>query len=310
MSVFVHPQGICESSNVGAGSKIWAFAHVLPGAVIGQKANICDHVFIENDVIIGDQVTIKCGVQIWDGIQIGDRVFIGPNVTFTNDPFPRSKQYPSKYSQTIVEEGASLGGGSVILPGVRIGQNAMVGAGAVVTHDVPPNAVVYGNPARIHGYVGAGSATGAELKTNSEPSSPLQLPGGAQLLDLPIARDSRGSLSALEFANNIPFIPQRFFCVYGVPTKDIRGEHAHRKCEQFLICLAGSVRAIVDDGNDRSEVVLDSPTQGLYMPAMVWGTQYDYSPDAVLGVFASLPYDKDDYLRSYGEFLAEVNNRE
>lgn len=153
MTVFVHPQGICESENVGDGTRIWAFAHVLPGAQIGRDVNINDGVFIENDVVIGDRVTIKCGVQVWDGLRIADDVFVGPNVTFTNDHFPRSKQYPDAFLQTTVQQGASIGGGAVILPGITIGRKAMVGAGAVVTRDVPPNAVVVGNPARIAGYV-------------------------------------------------------------------------------------------------------------------------------------------------------------
>ena len=141
---FVHAMGICESVRVGDDTTIWAFAHVLPGAVIGNNVNICDHVFIENDVRVGDRVTVKSGVQLWDGIELRDEVFVGPNVTFTNDRFPRSKQYPDSFPRTIVENGASIGGGAVILPGIRIGRNAMVGAGAVVTRDVPPFAIVVG----------------------------------------------------------------------------------------------------------------------------------------------------------------------
>jgi acetyltransferase-like isoleucine patch superfamily enzyme len=147
--ISVHPQGICESESIGAG-KVWAFAHVA-GAAIGKDCNICDHVFIENDVIVGDHVTVKCGVQLWDGLRVGNNVFIGPNVTFTNDPFPKSKQRPAAFAKTILEEGCSIGANATILPGISIGRNAMVGAGAVVTRSVPPNAIVRGNPARIHG---------------------------------------------------------------------------------------------------------------------------------------------------------------
>ena len=106
MAFFTHPHGICESQNVGDNTMIWAFAHVLQGATLGADVNVCDHVFIENDVIVGDRVTIKSGVQLWDGIELRDDVFVGPNVTFTNDPRPRSKQYPDTFLRTVVEAGA------------------------------------------------------------------------------------------------------------------------------------------------------------------------------------------------------------
>lgn len=303
MSPFVHPQGICESDQVGEGTRIWAFAHVLPGAVIGSDCNINDHVFIENDVTIGDRVTVKSGVQVWDGVRLGDDVFVGPNVTFTNDPFPRSKQYPEKFAQTVVGPGASLGGGAVILPGIHIGRGAMVGAGAVVTKDVPANAIVVGNPARIRGYV---HETVPDPGPASEDQGAVALASGARLIPITVAEDLRGSLAAVEMTRDLPFVPARFFAVFGVPSKDVRGEHAHRECEQVLVCLRGSVRCIVDDGARRDEVTLDRPDRALYMPARTWGTQFDYSPDAVLGVFASLPYDGADYIRDYDDFLEHV----
>lgn len=306
MSPFVHPQGICESETVGDLTRIWAFAHVLPGARIGVDCNICDHVLVENDVVVGDRVTVKSGVQLWDGVRLGDDVFVGPNVTFANDRFPRSKQYPEEFLQTVVADGASLGAGAVILPGVRVGRNAMVGAGAVVTKDVPANAVVVGNPARITGYAGAEKApTVAAADAVGE----QELAGGARLIPLRVASDLRGSLAAIELGKDLPFEPARFFAVFDVPSKDVRGEHAHRACEQVLVCLRGSVACIVDDGNQRTEVVLDQPGVGLYMPAMTWGTQYRYTDDAVLGVFASLPYEAEDYVREYEQFLTMVGAR-
>ena len=150
---FIHPDARCESDTVGTGTRIWAFAHVLPGARIGADCNICDGVFVEGAAIIGDRVTIKNGVQVWDGIQLGDDVFVGPNATFTNDPFPRSRDWEHEVPVTVVDDGASIGGNATILPGLRIGRKAMVGAGAVVTRDVPDHAIVVGNPARIIGHV-------------------------------------------------------------------------------------------------------------------------------------------------------------
>lgn len=149
MQYFVHEKAICETSSVGERTCIWAFAHVLKDAQIGADCNICDGVFIEGGAVVRDRVTIKCGVQLWAGVTLEDDVFVGPNATFTNDPFPRSKQYPEKYSETRVRKGASIGANATILPGVEIGANAMVGAGAVVTRSVPPNAIALGNPRKL-----------------------------------------------------------------------------------------------------------------------------------------------------------------
>jgi acetyltransferase-like isoleucine patch superfamily enzyme len=150
---FVHERGLCESPNIGRGTRIWAHAHILPGATVGEQCNICDGVFIENDVIVGDRVTVKSGVQLWDGIRLGNDVFVGPNATFTNDRFPRSRMWLDTVLSTLVDDGASIGANATILPGITIGKGSMVGAGSVVTNDVPPFAVVIGNPARIHRYL-------------------------------------------------------------------------------------------------------------------------------------------------------------
>jgi UDP-2-acetamido-3-amino-2,3-dideoxy-glucuronate N-acetyltransferase len=149
LNYFIHKLACVETKNIGSGTRIWAFAHILPGAVIGRDVNICDHTFIENDVIVGNRVTIKCGVYIWDGVRLEDDVFVGPNAAFTNDRFPRSRQYLDKFPETIIKQGASIGANATILPGITVGRNAMIGAGAVVTHDVPDNSIMVGNPARI-----------------------------------------------------------------------------------------------------------------------------------------------------------------
>jgi UDP-2-acetamido-3-amino-2,3-dideoxy-glucuronate N-acetyltransferase len=145
----VHPLSDVQTSSIGDETVIWQFCVILPRAQIGKNCNINCHVFIENDVVIGDGVTIKSGVQLWDGITIEDEVFIGPNVTFTNDKTPRSKQYPSSFLKTLVKKGASIGANATILPGVTIGEKALIGAGSVVLADIPANTVWAGNPAKF-----------------------------------------------------------------------------------------------------------------------------------------------------------------
>jgi len=305
---FIHPQALCESSAIGAGTRIWAFAHVLPGARIGRDCNICDGVFVENDVTVGDRVTVKCGVQLWDGLTLEDDVFVGPNATFTNDRFPRSKVYPETFSRTVVRQGASIGANATILPGIEIGAGAMVGAGAVVTRSVPANAIVAGNPARIAGYVNtaaAASVGGAQGGREKPGASPLGV-GASALHELLLVKDIRGALSVGEFEQHVPFVPRRYFLVFDVPSREVRGEHAHKVCAQFLICVHGSCSVLLDDGSQRREVRLDRPDLGVYMPPMIWGTQYRYSPDAVLLVFASHAYDPGDYIRTYDEYLKQL----
>lgn len=309
---FVHPNGLCESPHVGKDTKIWAFAHVLPAARLGSECNICDNVFIENDVVIGDRVTIKCGVQVWDGIEIMDEVFIGPNATFTNDRFPRSKQYPEEFMHTIVKTRATIGANATILPGLIIGENAMVGAGAVVTRSVPAFAIVVGNPAKIIGYADAVGTTNESMKVSASSKSSVLSTNvsGVALHTFKAVPDLRGSLSVGEFEREIPFSPKRYFLVYDVPTADTRGEHAHHKCQQFLIAVRGSIHVVVDDGETREEITLDRPNMGLYLPPKIWGIQYKYSTDAMLLVFASDYYDSDDYIRDYGEFVRLIKSQE
>ena len=149
--MFIHPLSDVQSPHIGIDTRIWQFVVILPEARIGARCNICAHVFIENDVTVGDDVTVKSGVQLWDGLRVGGRVFIGPNATFTNDPFPRAGKRPEVFAQTVIEAGASIGANATILCGLTVGAGAMVGAGAVVTRSVLPGTVVAGNPARVIG---------------------------------------------------------------------------------------------------------------------------------------------------------------
>ncbi len=151
-TAFIHPNAIVETDKIGHNTKVWAFVHILKGAEIGDNCNICDHCYIEYKVKIGNNVTVKCGIYLWEGVTLEDDVFLGPNVVFTNNPRPRSKQYID-HLPIMIRKGASVGANSTILGGVTIGKYAMSGIGSVITKDVPDYALVYGNPATIKGWV-------------------------------------------------------------------------------------------------------------------------------------------------------------
>jgi acetyltransferase-like isoleucine patch superfamily enzyme/dTDP-4-dehydrorhamnose 3,5-epimerase-like enzyme len=293
-----------ESPNIGAGTRVWAFAHVLPGARIGKDCNIADGVFVENDVTVGDRVTVKSGVQLWDGVTLEDDVFIGPNATFTNDPFPRSRAWPEVFSRTTVRRGASVGANATLLPGITVGAGAMVGAGAVVTRDVPDRAIVVGNPARIVGTVD-GRGVGRRGTTGANPvgsvdSRALGVPG-ATIVRLPAVADERGLLSFGQVGAHLPFVPRRYFVITEVPADKARGAHGHRRAHQFMVCLRGHCTVQLDDGRHRDEVHLQSLLDGLHVPPGVWNDLVDFSRDALLLCFASEPYDPDEYIRDRSE---------
>jgi len=149
----IHSLADVQTKKIGNNTSIWQFCVVLADAIIGDDCNICTQVFIENDVSIGNRVTIKSGVQLWDGIVIEDDVFIGPNVTFTNDLIPRSKQYPSEFVKTVVKKGASIGANATIIAGNTIGEHCLIGAGSLISKNIPPYQVYYGNPAKHKGYI-------------------------------------------------------------------------------------------------------------------------------------------------------------
>ena len=266
---FVHPQALCESKNIGQGTRVWAFAHVMPKAVIGADCNLCDHVFVENDVVLGDRVTIKSGVQVWDGLRVGNDCFLGPNATFTNDKFPRSKVYHAGIPRTTLEDGCSIGANAVVLPGLTIGAKAMVGAGAVVTRDVPPRAIVVGNPARIVGFVDAPPRLeSAELPTSSV--------SGVRLVRTKIGAEA---------GTDLPFTAKRVALIRdlgerGAWSGKVRGE-------RFLLCVAGRGVLVVDDGSRCEEIALDPSGVGIHLEPAVRATLYRCSADAVVLVFAS-----------------------
>lgn len=148
MKEFIHPLADVKSINIGEGTSIWQFCVVLENAIVGDNCNICANCFVENDVIIGNNVTIKNGVSLWNGIIIYDNVQVGPNVTFTNDKYPRAKQ-AFQLQKIVIKQNASIGAGSVILGGIEIGENSMIGAGSLVTKNIPDNELWFGNPAKF-----------------------------------------------------------------------------------------------------------------------------------------------------------------
>ncbi|HEX3693107.1 MAG TPA: WxcM-like domain-containing protein [Solirubrobacteraceae bacterium] len=303
-----HPSAICAGAEIGAGTTVGAFAHVAAGARIGVGCRLGEHVLVQGDVVIGDRVTVEYGVAVWDGLRIEDDVLVGPNVAFTNRPLVGGGGNGAGPRRTTVCAGASLGANCTILPGLRIGTGAVVGAGSVLTRDVPPHAIVAGNPARIVGYADTAQRERSRVARVQPLGEDGQWPQhlrveGVLLYRLTRADDLRGSLVSGEVSCHIPFQPLRFFTIMEVPSKDVRGEHAHRRCEQFLVCQSGSVLVVLDDGSLREEVLLDDPGIGLYIPPLVWGTQYRYTSDSLLLVLASRAYEPEDYIRDYDEFL-------
>ncbi len=231
--------------------------------------------------------------------------FIGSDVIIGTDV--KTEPHAVIGDRCIINDGAIIGANSTLLPGIRIGKNALVTAGAVVTTNVPPNAIVSGNPARITGYTGTEKYTekSAIIGASDNKIQPLGI-GKAALYRMNKFVDLRGALTVGEFANDLPFAPQRYFMTYDVASKEVRGEHAHKKCDQFLIAVSGVLSIVLHDGQKSVEVELNKKEAGLYLPAGIWGIQYKFSPDACLLVFASRPYEPEDYIRNWDEYLEFV----
>ncbi|MBK5268367.1 MAG: WxcM-like domain-containing protein [Acidimicrobiia bacterium] len=223
---------------------------------------------------------------------IGDKVSIGVGAIVASSP----------ETPTVLMDGCSIGVGVIITAGVTVGRGARVEAGSVVSVDVPSKAVLRGNPGVIIGYVDA-----LPRGRNDKPASSNKVELGVDGCALwPLVRitDLRGALTPIEFEGDLPFVPRRQFFVSDVANAEVRGEHAHRECDQFLIAVRGSLSVVIDDGVNSTEIRLDHPNLGLFLPAGIWGVQYKFSADGILAVYASLPYDNDDYIRSYEDFLA------
>lgn len=250
-----------------------------------------------------DNIILMPGAYVAPGATIESQVSIGPNAVILAQPDGAGEP-------TVIRSGAEIGANATVVAGVTIGVKARVAPGAVVTRSVPPLAIVAGNPARIIGYVETTERHATTMQHEStQPGVQSSRVTGVTLHTFRMVPDLRGNLSVGEFEREIPFKPSRYFLVFNVPTAETRGEHAHLRCQQFLIAVTGSVNVVADDGQVREEFVLNQPYRGLYLPAMTWGIQYRYSVDAVLLVFASDYYDPSDYIRDYGDFLRLVEQR-
>jgi acetyltransferase-like isoleucine patch superfamily enzyme/dTDP-4-dehydrorhamnose 3,5-epimerase-like enzyme len=299
----VQPSALCESSSVGAGTAIGAFARIAPTATIGADTVIRENVVIEAGARVGSRVTIGAGSWIGPDAVVEDDVVLAANVTVLGI----GEDGVSPGTPTIVRRGASIKAGSTIMDSITVGRGAVVEAGSVVLWPVPPFSVVAGNPAWTQRYLEAENLGRAEhMLLRGTGVSTLGV-GASHVCRFPEFIDVRGGLTVSDLSDEyVPFEPVRFFTVYAAPSGSARGDHAHRRCHQFIMCVAGSVWVSVDDGEKRKELVLDSPTLGVYVPPMVWASQFRFQPDSVVMVFASLPYDPAEYIRDYEQFLAEV----
>jgi acetyltransferase-like isoleucine patch superfamily enzyme/dTDP-4-dehydrorhamnose 3,5-epimerase-like enzyme len=278
-------------------------ARLHDGALVAASAMLGDFVVAYAGAEIGEHCRVLGFTQLWPGVRLEAGAELGPGVTL-------EAPEPNQRADIVIGPQARVGAGALICAGVRLGQGAVVAAGAVVAQNVPPYAVVSGVPARIIDYVQTASRAPAMAwhQRAEFPAQPSVVPlgvGDVTLHRFKYLHDPRGDLSVGEFDKEIPFLPKRYFLVMNVPSDKTRGEHAHRKCHQFLVCVKGSCALVVDDLEQRCEVQLDSPELGVYLPPMTWGIQYKYSSDAVLLVFTSDYYDANDYIRDYDEFVVE-----
>lgn len=293
----IHPTAICKIDQVGQGVRVGAFSLVSPSAKLGNRTVIGTHVHVGAGARLGDHVVADGPLHLVDGLQVEDEVVIGSGATFASG------------NPITLHRGCRIGAGSALAAGITVGERAVVDAGAVVLQSVPPNVVVSGHPARVVGFAGAERT---RVTPPSQASGKIRVSDskvrGVRAYELPFIADPRGNLTVGEFGKDLPFVPQRYFVTFDVPSFNLRGEHAHKVCEQLLICVRGSCAVVVDDGKHREEFLLDRPTLGVYVPPMVWATEYKHSTDSTLLVFASHAYDPGDYIRDYSEFLECVKH--
>ena len=268
----IHPTAICSSAQLANTAAIGAYSVIEPGVTLEEGVQVLSHVLIAADTCIGT------GSKIGSGARIG----VG----------------------CILEQDVTVGANAIIADGVRLHVGACVAPGAKVDMSVPAYAIVSGPQGIISGYVDAGSDLLPELKNDMAEGAQESRIRGVRIYEMREFPDLRGALLVSEFAEELPFLPKRYFLVYDVMSERIRGEHAHKRCHLFLTCVHGACSIIADDGTHRQEFRLDRRNLGVHLPPMIWGIQYKFTRDAVLLVFASEHYDPADYIRNYSEFTA------
>lgn len=290
---------IAADAVVGKDSQVGAGSSIAAGCILGEAVGLAANVTIERDTRIGRSTKVGASVYIGPAVTIGADVSVGPNAAFVGSSFDDER------SGATVEAAASIGANASVVGAVTVGAGSVVGAGAVVTQDVPAFAVVVGIPAQIIGYVRSTSLN-VDRRVRASALSRDELPlriGATTALQMPTVTDIRGLLTYGEVDAHLPFVPVRYFLISDVPSSKVRGEHAHRKLHELLICVRGEVAVATDDHVERGEIVLDRPDVALHLPPMVWSRQYRYSSDAILLVLASDVYDEADYIRTYDEFV-------
>jgi len=303
----IHPSALAESKDIGPNTQVEAFAYIAHQVRVGKNCVIGPHVCIGKHTVIGDRVIIRGAAQICAGTIIEDEVSIAAHAAFLSDRNSDSGNVTD--NPIVLRRGCKIGANSTLCARVTIGEYGVVRAGAVVTRSVQPHAIVAGNPATVVAFANT-------LETPAPPAAPSSAlvqateskVRGVKIYELPLIRDPRGNLTVGEFERTLPFVPKRYFMTFDVPSFDVRGEHAHRTCHQFLLCVRGSCAVVVDDGLNREEFLLDRPTFGVHVPPMVWATEYKHSQDSRLLVFASEHYDPADYIRDYQIYLKEASS--
>lgn len=291
-----HETALVETSSIGEGSSIGAYSIVRGQVRLGRGCVIQDHVVLDGALEIADRVVIESHSCLRGPATIGADVRVGPQVSLTS----------SNALMVTVKNAVVIGPHATVTGPLVIAEAAVIEPGSVVTKNVPANAVVAGNPARIVRY--HQTPTAPAILRDAAPAGSITRTTvrGVTLHELPMIEDLRGNLSFGEMERHVPFPIKRYFLTFDVDSEEARGEHAHRALEQFLLCVHGRVHIVADDGRNREEFVLDRPTLALYLPPLVWGVQYRFSPGAVLLVLCSDFYDPADYIRDYAEFLSVV----